>query len=109
VTGSAARLARRWLPWLVAAAILAVLTARLPRAQLLRALAAGPSWKVALCSAAVVGAALVIAFTGFRAADAIASGLIALLILPRTWDLLREAIDVLLEATPKNVNYGRGP
>ena len=58
MTGSAARLARRWLPWLVAAAILAVLTARLPRAQLLRALAAGPSWKVALCSAAVVGAAL---------------------------------------------------
>lgn len=63
----------------------------------------------AIGSAAVVGAALVIAFTGFRAADAIASGLIALLILPRTWDLLREAIDVLLEATPKNVNYGRGP
>jgi len=37
-------------------------------------------------------------------ADAIASGLIGLLILPRTWGLLREAIDVLLEATPKNVD-----
>jgi len=58
VTGAAGRLARRWLPWLVAAAILAGLTARLPRAQLLRALAAGPSWQVALCSTAVVGAAL---------------------------------------------------
>jgi hypothetical protein len=56
--GAAGRQARRWLPWLVAAAILAVLIARLPRAQLLHALAAGPSWKVALCSAAVVGAAL---------------------------------------------------
>jgi len=56
--GAAGRQARRWLPWLVAAAILAVLVLRLPRAQLLHALAAGPSWKVALCSAAVVGAAL---------------------------------------------------
>ena len=32
-----------------------------------------------------------------------ASALIALLILPRTWGLLRDAIDVLLEATPKGV------
>jgi hypothetical protein len=56
--GAAGKQARRWLPWLVAAAILAVLVLRLPRAQLLHALAAGPSWKVALCSAAVVGAAL---------------------------------------------------
>jgi hypothetical protein len=57
-TSAALRQARRWLPWLVAAAILAVLILRLPRAQLLHSLAAGPSWKVALCSAAVVGAAL---------------------------------------------------
>jgi len=55
-------------------------------------------------SAAVLGAALVITFTGFRAADAIASGLIGVLILPRTWGLLREAVDVLLEATPKSVD-----
>lgn len=57
-TGAAGRQARRWLPWLVAAAILAALIFRLPRAQLLHALAAGPSWQVALCSAAVVGVAL---------------------------------------------------
>jgi cobalt-zinc-cadmium efflux system protein len=55
-------------------------------------------------SAAVLVAGLVIRFTGFLQADAIASGLIGLLILPRTWRLLREAIDVLLEATPKNVD-----
>jgi len=55
-------------------------------------------------SAAVLGAALVITFTGFRAADAIASGLIGVLILPRTWGLLRESVDVLLEATPKSVD-----
>jgi hypothetical protein len=50
--------ARAWLPWLVAAAILAALAARLPRAQILHAFATGPVWPVALCSAAVVLAAL---------------------------------------------------
>lgn len=57
-----------------------------------------------LGSAAVVVAAVVIWATGFTAADAIASSLIGLMILPRTWGLLREAIDVLLESTPKNVD-----
>jgi cobalt-zinc-cadmium efflux system protein len=55
-------------------------------------------------SAAVLIAGLVIRFTGFLEADAIASGLIGLLILPRTGGLLREAVDVLLEATPKNID-----
>ena len=55
-------------------------------------------------SAAVLVAGLVIRFTGFLQADAIASALIGLLILPRTYGLLREAIDVLLEATPKDVD-----
>ncbi len=58
-------------------------------------------------SAAVLAAGLVIRFTGFHQADAIASGLIGLLILPRTWGLLREAVDVLLEATPKDVDMTR--
>lgn len=57
----------------------------------------------ALGAGAVLIAALVIALTGVRAADAIASGLIGLFILPRSWGLLRDAIDVLLEATPKGV------
>lgn len=55
-------------------------------------------------SAAVLIAGLVIRFTGFLQADAIASAVIGLLILPRTYRLLREAIDVLLEATPKDVD-----
>jgi cobalt-zinc-cadmium efflux system protein len=55
-------------------------------------------------SAAVIGAAIVIALTGWMAADAIASALIGLLILPRTFALLREATDVLLEATPRGVD-----
>ena len=38
-----------------------------------------------------------------QAADTIASALIALMILPRAWHLLRDVVDVLLEATPKGV------
>ena len=54
-------------------------------------------------SVAVVVAAVVITLTGQTGADTLASVIIALLILPRTWGLLRDAIDVLLEATPKGV------
>jgi cobalt-zinc-cadmium efflux system protein len=57
-----------------------------------------------LGSLAVLAAAAVIALTGFQAADPIASALIGVLILPRTWRLLREAVDVLLEAAPKGVD-----
>jgi len=57
-----------------------------------------------LGSIAVIVAALIIAVAGFIQADAIASVVIALLILPRTWSLLRDAVDVLLEATPKDVD-----
>jgi cobalt-zinc-cadmium efflux system protein len=53
---------------------------------------------------AVIVAALVVELTGFRRADAIAAGLIGLLIIPRTWRLLLDALDVLLEAAPKNVD-----
>ena len=58
----------------------------------------------ALGSVAVIIAAVIISLTGFTAADAIASVLIGLLIVPRTWSLLKEAVDVLLEATPKGVD-----
>jgi cobalt-zinc-cadmium efflux system protein len=57
-----------------------------------------------LGSAAVLVAALVTAFTGLLAADAVASILIGLLIIPRTLRLLRDALDVLLEATPRGVD-----
>ena len=56
-----------------------------------------------LGSFAVIAAAVVIMATGFQAADTIASVVIALLILPRAWRLLRDVVDVLLEATPKGV------
>ena len=57
-----------------------------------------------LGSAAVVVAAVVLGLTGWRRVDVIASVAVALLILPRTWVLLREALDVLLEATPRGVD-----
>lgn len=57
-----------------------------------------------LGSVAVIVAAVVIAVTGWTQADALASVVIGLLIIPRTWALLREALDVLLEATPKGID-----
>lgn len=60
-----------------------------------------------LGSVAVLVAGVAIALTGFRAADAIASAFIGLLIIPRTWSLMREALDVLLESTPKGVQVAQ--
>ncbi|MYX29600.1 cation diffusion facilitator family transporter [Streptomyces sp. SID8381] len=58
----------------------------------------------ALGSLAVMISAAVILLTGWRTADPIASLAIGLLIVPRTVKLLRETLDVLLEAAPKNVD-----
>src|SRR5687768_12467438 len=55
-------------------------------------------------SVAVVGAAVVIALTGFDRADAVVAIAIAVAVVPRALHLLREAVDVLLEATPKGVD-----
>ncbi|MFF3580706.1 cation diffusion facilitator family transporter [Streptomyces mirabilis] len=58
----------------------------------------------ALGSVAVIISAAVIMTTGWQAADPIASILISIMIVPRTWKLLHETLDVLLEAAPKNVD-----
>lgn len=57
-----------------------------------------------LGSVAVIVAAAAIALSGWSRADVVASVAVALMILPRTWSLLREAVDVLLEATPRGVD-----
>jgi cobalt-zinc-cadmium efflux system protein len=57
-----------------------------------------------LGSALVVVTAVVIATTGFLRADAVASLVIAVLILPRAWGLLRDAISVLLETAPAHLD-----
>ena len=60
-----------------------------------------------LGAGAVLVAGLVILATGWRQADAVASILVALLIVPRTLWLLRDSLDVLLEATPKEVDLSQ--
>jgi cobalt-zinc-cadmium efflux system protein len=55
-------------------------------------------------SLAVIVAAVLILITGSTIFDAIASLAIVVLIIPRAWSLLREVVDVLLEATPRGVD-----
>jgi cobalt-zinc-cadmium efflux system protein len=57
-----------------------------------------------LGAAAVLVAGLVIFATGWTQADAVASIAIGILIVPRAVGLLRDSIDILLEATPKGVD-----
>jgi cobalt-zinc-cadmium efflux system protein len=58
----------------------------------------------ALGALAVLVAALLITWFGWLRADAVTSIAIGLLIVPRTLRLLRETVDVLLEATPRDVD-----
>ena len=61
----------------------------------------------ALGSVAVIVAAIVIAVTGWVHADAVVSLLIGVLIVPRTLKLLRDTVDVLMEATPKGLDLAK--
>ena len=58
----------------------------------------------ALGALAVLIAAVVISTFGWLRADAVTSIGVGLLILPRTIRMLRETVDVLMEATPRGVN-----
>ena len=51
-------------------------------------------------SVAVLAAGAVILFTGWGAADVVASFLIAALVLPRAWQLMNQSVRVLLEQVP---------
>ena len=57
-----------------------------------------------LGSLGVIIAAIVIYFTGWWQVDPLISVGIGLFILPRTWTLLKSALDVLLEATPSDID-----
>ncbi len=63
-------------------------------------------WKDILGSMAAIAAGLIILTTGWQYADPILAAAVAVLILPRTWDLLKGALDVLLEGTPAHINIG---
>lgn len=57
-----------------------------------------------LTSIGVMIAGVIMLTTGWYYADPLISAAIGLLIFPRTWKLLMEAVNVLLEGTPKDVD-----
>ncbi len=58
----------------------------------------------ALGSAGALGAAVIVAYTGWTLADPIISIALSLLILVGAWRLLRESTDILLEGVPGHVS-----
>jgi cobalt-zinc-cadmium efflux system protein len=60
----------------------------------------------AIGSAGVLVAALVILVTGWRYADPLAGALIAVAVLASSWGVLRDSVNILLEAAPKGIDAG---
>lgn len=61
-------------------------------------------WSDMLGSLAVIIAAVVIHFTGWLWVDPLLAVLIGLWVLPRTWILVREALNVLMEGVPAGID-----
>ena len=59
-----------------------------------------------LGSVGAVAAAIVILLTGWRYVDPAVSVVIALLVLASSWSILRDAVRILLESTPRGVDAG---
>ena len=59
-----------------------------------------------LGSVGTVAAAIIVGTTGWLAADPIASVVVTLLVIRSAWRLVREAVEVLLEATPAHISLG---
>jgi cobalt-zinc-cadmium efflux system protein len=57
-----------------------------------------------LGSLGVIIAALVVMFTGWRLADPIIGAGIGLFIVPRTWSLLKQTVNILMEGTPPEID-----
>jgi cobalt-zinc-cadmium efflux system protein len=57
-----------------------------------------------LASVGVIFSSLAIIFFKWNYADPLISGLIAIAILPRTWALLKECTNILMEGTPGHIN-----
>ena len=60
-----------------------------------------------LGSVGTVAAAVIIRWTGWLAADPIASIAVTLMVVRSAWRLVREAVNVLLESTPAHISLGR--
>lgn len=63
-------------------------------------------WSDMLGSVAVIAGAVVIRITGWAWIDPVLAVLIGLWVLPRTWTLLRQAGNVLMEGVPANIDLG---
>jgi len=61
-------------------------------------------WSDMLGSVSVIVAAIIIYFTGWAWIDSLIAVLIGLWVLPRTWVLLKESINVLLEGVPEGID-----
>lgn len=57
-----------------------------------------------LGSLGVIVAALIVMFTGWKLADPVVGAGIGLFIVPRTWMLLKQAVHILMEGTPPEVD-----
>jgi cobalt-zinc-cadmium efflux system protein len=59
-----------------------------------------------LGSVGAITAAIIILVTGWYLADPLISVFVAMLILVGAWRLIRESVDILMEAVPKNIDIG---
>ena len=62
-------------------------------------------WSDMLGSAGVIAGALVIRWTGWTWIDSAVAVAIGLWVLPRTWSLLKDSINILLEGVPEGVGF----
>lgn len=61
-------------------------------------------WSDMLGSLGVIAGALVIRFTGWAVVDSLIAVAIGIWVLPRTWILLKESLNILLEGVPKGMD-----
>lgn len=62
-------------------------------------------WSDLLGSIGVIVGALVIRFTGWNWVDTVIAVAIGLWVLPRTWVLLKETLNILLEGVPEGIDF----
>ncbi|WP_163584099.1 cation diffusion facilitator family transporter, partial [Klebsiella pneumoniae] len=61
-------------------------------------------WADMLGSGGVIIGAVIIWLTGWQLVDSIIAVLIGFMVFPRTWILLKECLNILLEGVPKGIN-----
>lgn len=64
-------------------------------------------WSDMLGSIGVILAAVIIYYTSWKSADSVIAVLIGLWVLPRTFILLKESINILLEGVPKEIDLNK--